>query len=139
MKAKSICELPETGSVSDADGILITQDGQATRMLMSALRQYIGYASGADVLGVPAPTAADAGKAPVVNETGTGYNLAEVATAAALEVVAKAAAEAQTMAANKLGKAETAANSSKVGGYTVAVVSELPASPNANTIYFVTE
>lgn len=75
MECKNVCNLPETLEAHDEDGILIMQNGKAVKMFMSVLRAYIGYASGADVLGVPAPSLSDAGKVPAVNPTGNGYTL----------------------------------------------------------------
>lgn len=80
MKCKSVCSLPEPDSITDSDGILITQDGKTKRMCMPLFRDYVGYASGADVLGVPVPTAAKAGLVPAVNADGNGYVLVALPT-----------------------------------------------------------
>ena len=77
MNCKNVCDLPASGDITDNDGILITQNGEAKRMTMPLFRKYVGYATGADVLGVPVPTSADAGRVPVVKPDGTGYQLAD--------------------------------------------------------------
>ena len=81
MNCKNVCDLPASGDITDNDGILITQNGEAKRMTMPLFRKYVGYATGADVLGVPVPTSADAGRVPVVKPDGTGYQLADGAIA----------------------------------------------------------
>lgn len=64
-----------TPSVSD-DGTLTWQGSQAGMPEIPAAN--IEGPKGDPGLGVPSPTAADAGKVPVVNEDGTGYVLREV-------------------------------------------------------------
>ena len=81
MNCKNVCDLPASADITDNDGILITQNGAAKRMTMPLFRKYVGYATGADVLGVPVPTSADAGRVPVVKPDGTGYQLADGAIA----------------------------------------------------------
>lgn len=81
MNCKNVCDLPASGGITDNDGILITQNGAAKRMTMPLFRKYVGYATGADVLGVPVPTSADAGCVPVVKPDGTGYQLVDGAIA----------------------------------------------------------
>lgn len=79
MKVKNIRNLPTAEEITEENSVLIARDGGIFRMLMRKFRDYIAYATGADVLGVPAPTAADAGKFPVVNAEGNGYRLKHVA------------------------------------------------------------
>ena len=81
MNCKNVCDLPASRDITDNDGILITQNGAAKRMTMPLFRKYVGYATGADVLGVPVPTSADAGCVPVVKPDGTGYQLVDGAIA----------------------------------------------------------
>ena len=81
MNCKNVCDLPASADITDNDGILITQNGAAKRMNMPLFRKYVGYATGADVLGVPVPTSADAGRVPVIKPDGTGYQLADGAIA----------------------------------------------------------
>lgn len=71
MKAKSIRNLPLADGVTEENSVLIAQSGGIFRMLLRNFRRYIAYAASAELLGVPVPTAADAGKAPVVTEKGT--------------------------------------------------------------------
>lgn len=70
MKLKSIRNLPTTDEITEENSVLIARNGVIFRMLMQNFRRYLAYAAGADVLGVPVPTAADAGKVPVVNAKG---------------------------------------------------------------------
>ena len=73
MKAKNINNLPHAGDITEDNSILISQGGRVVRMLMSKFREYIAYATGADILGAPVPTSADVGKVPVVAEGGNGF------------------------------------------------------------------
>ena len=73
MRAKNANNLPQAGDITEDNSILISQGGRVVRMLMSKFREYIAYAAGADILGVPVPPSADVGRVPVVAADGNGF------------------------------------------------------------------
>lgn len=75
MKVKNINNLPEPDNISGTDNILLSRGGEIVRMALAKFRKYIGFSTGAELLGLPEPTEEDIGKVPMVNNDGTGYGL----------------------------------------------------------------
>lgn len=61
--------------IEENDGLLIVTDSGGNFIDPEIFREYIGSSTDPDALGVPVPTATDAGKVLAVNETGNGFFL----------------------------------------------------------------
>lgn len=61
--------------IEEDDGLLIVNDSGGNFIDPEIVWEYIGSSTDPDALGVPVPTAADAGKVLTVNETGNGFLL----------------------------------------------------------------
>lgn len=61
--------------IEENDGLLIATDSGGNFIDPEIVRAYIGSSTDPDVLGVPVPTAADAGKILAVSEAGNGFFL----------------------------------------------------------------
>lgn len=77
---KKVCDLPTCADLTDENGILIVQGGNALLMNLAKFRTYLQMAEFEDQFGIPVPSTADAGKALLVNADGSGYEAKAVIT-----------------------------------------------------------
>lgn len=77
---KKVCDLPTCADLTDENGILIVQGGNALLMNLAKFRTYLQMAEFEDQFGIPVPTTADVGKALLVNADGSGYEAKPVIT-----------------------------------------------------------
>lgn len=75
MNKEQLWNRPMVDEIAEGDRILVTQDGTSRWSTPDQIKTYMGTTEDPAVLGIPVPTAADAGKVLTVKKTGDGFFL----------------------------------------------------------------